>query len=162
MKIRVSELNSPQTLRIHDKAREVTEAIDKMVDCVRQTDQGPDDRNDRSGEVAVSNLLVERRAAFSDVPIDVASCETIVKQGVLLSNNAFSASVSLPGMWGVLPIGLDAQVSRRDAGDRVVYDKKYTGSVSGAKRCKVVVDKATGDIDYREYFDRWGLIRKPV
>lgn len=161
MRIRPSELTNPKAVRVHEKAREVTETIDKIVDYVRNADQGPEDRNPKPGDVALSNALVERRATFSDVPMDVASSETHVKQGVLVSDN-FSATVSLPGMWGILPIGLDAEVSRREEGGKVLYDKKYTDSVSGAKRFKVSVDTATGEIDYREYFDRWGLIRKPV
>lgn len=161
MKIRPTELSSPKAVKAHEKARGIIDTIDKMVLLTRQQDQTPQDRNPVIGDVAVTDLLVDRRATYSDVPIDTASSETIVKSGVLKANDAFVAQVSLPGMWGLLPIGLDAEVSRREENGKVLYDQKHLDGVSGPKRYKISVDKATGEIDFRQYFDRWGLIRKP-
>ncbi len=162
MKIRPSQLTDPKAVRAHEQARAIIDTIDKMVDACRQADGSSSDRNPRPGEVAISNLLVDRRATFSDIPIDVASSETSIEQGVLLADSSFRAQVSLPGMWGILPIGLEAEVSRRETRDKVIYDQKYESGVSGAKRFKITVDKQTGDIDFRQYFDRFGIIRKPV
>lgn len=160
MKLQPAQLTTPKQVRVYEKARGVMETIDKCLEATRHQDGKPGDHLDAPGAVTASNLLVEQRPAFSDVSIEVASSELKVNSAVLQADGSFTAQVSLPGMWGLLPIGLDADVSRVEKGDQVVYDQRITDSVSGPNRCKVIVDRATGEVDYREYW--FGFLRKPV
>lgn len=160
MKLTPTHLTTPKQVRVYQTASTVMSQIDKCEQATRKADNTPSDHDPLRGEVAVSDMLVERTPMFPDVPMDQAADELKIRSAVLQASGSFNALVSLPGAWGVLPVGIEANVSKVSHGDQTVYDQKLKGTVAGPNHCKVTLDKKTGEVDYREYW--LGFIRKPV
>ena len=150
--------NRPENVRQAQalkEARQVMHSVDEVLELVKGADDGPQDLWSGQGDVLTTQLLQDEGAEFSPRRwVNDASLKTTAEGSEL------KASAQYPGSWGLLPLALDAKVSRRESADGLEYRFQWDdGSLRGPSTTEVSVDKKTGEVELRKY--AFGFLRVP-
>lgn len=157
MKLNPNAIQTTKQARAYEFAKRVVERVDSVVDAVDSFDQSDSDYNKAAGSVLVDKVMIEPGDGAFNVRRWTDGA-TITRDGDRME---FRGKAQLPGSFGFLPTGLEANVSKTDTPDSTSYKIRYRDSLLSGPNTQIVeVNKSTGEWNVQT---RWlGLIPGPI
>lgn len=146
MKINPANIQNTRQAKAHTEGQRIIDKVDSVVEAIDRFDQTESDFNKTDGSVLVDEVVIHEGNGMLDVR-RWAEGATLVRDGEQLE---FKANAQLAGTWGMIPVGLDTEITKIDSPEATTYKIKYEGSVAGPSTHVVEVDKATGEWDVQK------------
>lgn len=143
MKINPSAISNAKQAKALQLAQRLMERIDEAHDAVLELDQKERDFDKTEDRVVITGLDVGESNVLGMTTVLNESTATRSADG-----SHFKAKGFVPGF----PWQISAKMERTENTDTVQYKQVLDGSVSGPGTTKITLDKASGDIDVRQYY----------
>ena len=126
-------------------AQRVMFRIDDLHRSMKEADQTDADFNKTVDSVVVANLELPRT---SDNPFSTDPC---IAEGKLVTNGV-SSNLEVRTKIAGFPSDIDANIGRTESVATVEYIQAFEGAVVGPNTTRITLDKASGEVDIREYY----------